>query len=1022
MEESRPSDNHGAYEAVADDLYAVPNKSFRPFSPRRMDSRKSGVSRESEKTDLVLQDSSALQNYQYMIGVHSSVKLPGAVKERLNVENPLERSTLSNSESLLRNMSSMSSGFINNMKKSFAFGKRTVKSTNSKDGSDNDAVIWEAPYADLPLPFTQRCSSKLDFTDDSLVFKDYMDFLRSPVLHECLLTGIRIMVFSVFPAYVLVEHPNTKNWFVSGQLIPTLAASLHAPNLGAQMKLTVMIFQSAVFLFFFALFVKAINLSSNSTGWWFSIIVLGFLMSLPEQLASKRLIIVFSIMVLEFEKLKFAGTEGADFAFQFAKNFVFAGLFGLLGALLPFPNFTYRLADEKLNNLHRIYAAAVGSVVKGFWAPVLLDAEIAVKQIPWVKIRKGQRGVQELIGLVPYEPIEFGLKNSCRAKRLQQLNKIRRLIYMLSAGASLHTDTRKTFMNSHMNLELEETFDRFEGKVFQLSSEMIEVLNALGSRMTPEEVLKNDFSPLAELSSDLEELIIAERDRTLFLKKFPRVKTNYLLRFFAFHSTLCNLANEIIQIESWAVSEEFSSSFFQRAVEFLWSDYWRNLWIELPRRILLSTPRDVRLVKDSIRYTLAVFAVVGFTSLISSMQDPSETYVFGMAILVKIAQQTASETIRIGIMRISGLAFGASFGYTISTITTSLWYTSLLLVAFGFLGAATSNHPALVDVGQYAVITTVAGIFQARSSPQYLLSRVAANIVAFLFYLIISLVIFPVDPIRVVFNYKAKILVFVNDLNQLLVAIGCCPITKSGVEAQHLIRQAEAILGELHVDFLMALDWNEKAPLEPTLRGDVFPFAAFNNLFICLAEMASVQESLLYSLKSLHRNRENPPTVVTFSLFELIRPFLIDSAKLSHRYFQLMIDSTDSPFDWSLESTASQLWRTQLAMIGFRRVTGNLQWRIISTLLPGNSYSQKHDASYDEPVDSSSTFDEKSLDGSFADLMVDMHNAIGASGVEREDLAIFENLSARFVLLLSTINYTLDSIIIIHGYELSRRS
>lgn len=1024
------------YESVADDDFVVPNHSFRPFGEIPM-VRKGSVnivggklSHDNPDIDSDLHKEPGMNTFKYMIGAHSTGDLPNTIINRLRGEKPEAGFAAEPPVSPTFSRGRESFILTENLQKSFAYNKNFAEMNfNEQKHTNNESPAlveetWDSPYYELRIPYTEECTTKRRLEEDSYGFRDMWYVLKSPVLHSSLLFGLRSMIFAVVPAFILVQHPNTKSFFLVGQMVPIFAAALGQATLGAQIKVFFMMCQAALFLAAWGTFLELTNLLEHPIPWWFAMFVIPFLANLCGDLPSKRLIMVFSVMLMEME-YKIRPSPEQHFPLQLSKDFFLGSCFAMCSALLPFPVFAAKIADERMNSLHALLAAGVGNAVKGFWAPVLLDAEIAVKQLPWMKIRSTSNGLQEVMGVVSYEPVEGGLKNTYRGSRLKALGRVQWCLYSLSAASSLNNELRKLFFGQPFSDEFQQTADVIQRIALKASGEVINVITSLGRAITPKEVLEVDFEPLKKCAQEIEDLVNSERDRTLLSQKFSRREANHLLRLFAFHSTITRLCREVIAIETWAMNEDSSSypSFVRRAINFIIGDYWRNFWIELPHRMLLSTPRDVRMVKDSIRYAIALVVVVAYSRAVTAPAEGASTYYFGMAIFVRIAQQTASETVQIGLMRICGLAFGSSFGYLISVITTDLWYSALLLGVLGFLGASFGCHPVYSQVGQYAVITTVAGLFQARTSSLYLLSRISANVVAFGLYLIICVTVFPVDPAIVTFNYQSQTLKESSDITQCLVSLGCCPITLKGEEGGYLIRKAETILENLRNHLQQALNWASKAAMEPIIRGDNFPTDSFNLFFLRLAEMAALQKAILESMRFLHKPRKHPVSPIVFAIFELIRPFLIDIGKIIQRYCQLLIESCDSPRDWNLEKAAGQLWRAELSLISLRTVTGNIQRCFVAAIAPespAGSFNPNDLYEMNAKGEHTSQLEDYSAHSSFADLLPGVKEAVIAADVERRDFCIFENIVVRFMLLVSSMTGSFESAIRIHQYQLSR--
>eukprot|EP00796_Vickermania_ingenoplastis_P013272 gene13272-9114_t len=1022
------------YEPVADDDEVVPSTPFHPYE-NTIVGYDPNNSTEADGVDPILKETgAAINNYQFMVGLAKDEALPAPTLERIHESTarmetaPLDL-PLSSTHEFDRLSPERTQNLLEKFKHSFAFGKSfvldLVENKSFVRRPKKRAFDNEDFYYVLPIPYTESCVSRNDLQFDSVDLAEYWMSVRSSALYDNVLVGIRIMFFAVLPIYILVNNSHTKGWFLAGQLIPAFAASTVMPNFGHQCMMTVMMFQVFLMQLAWGSVMYAIHLVEHSLACWFAIFAYCFLVGLCGDLPVKRLLMVYGVLMMEYQ-WQAKPKNNPMFPVKFARDFFFSGVCAQIAAFFPYPIFAFRLANKRMNVLHSLYSAGIGNAMKSYWAPVVIDAETARNQIPWARMREQTDLVKDVMRFIPYEPIEFGLKNIFRQERLDHLGKVRWCLYSLSAASRLHNEEKQTSLSTPGSRELRETQKRIQELALRLSAETMRVMSALGSAFLPEEVREIDFGVLAELSTALGDLINSERDRTLLSKKLSATETNHLLRMFAFHSTFLNITGVLLSIESWAVN--FSGRKYQRfstrIMYFFFRDFWRDFYTELPKRVFLSTPRDVRIVKDAIKYSLGLMAAVGFTH--GTAYGEKHVYYFGFAILARIAQQTASETLQVGIMRMCGLALGAAFAYVNVNLTDSDILSIVIMMVLGFLCCCGGQHPTYGQVGQYAVTITIAGIALVRDSPEKLLNRISANVFAFTSYLIVCLVVFPVDPIRVMSNYRTKCLQRANDLTQSLVVLGCCPVTKTRDEAKYYLTGAEEILVEQHENLIQAQQWRAKAAVEPTVRGDVFPDRAFGMLYLYLAEFVSLQEGLLQSMKSLHRPRTVEPSLMICEILELIRPFLIDAGKLIQRYFQLLIDSSEQPFEWSLEKTTETLWKVQLSLLSLKRLTGNIQQNFISALMQQKGLGRRVLNQYMDPVAMEAALqcdhlDNFSFQGSFSQMMNSFKAVILNSALDHEDMCVFETIVVNFTLLMTTMTSCLESVIDIHSYEQSRR-
>lgn len=922
--------------------------------------------------------------------------------------------------------------FLEKFIKSFCFGKKIISEMTDSNGfpsrQDNSKKdSYADTYYTLPIPYCESCTTKKDLGNDYPSALEIWYALRTANVIKYLLKAFRVMVFSVLPCFILIHLPATADWFTVGPLVPAIAASLTSDNVAEQLKLTLMIIQVILTLIPWGLVMEYTNMESNYIAWWFAVLVFPFVVGVMGNFQAKRMAMVYGVMMMEFSRQN--PRNSPQFVIYFSIDLIIASLFALLSALLPFPVFAYRLADQQMVKMHHLYADALSKVVRSFWAPVLLEAEVARKQISWSEIAQERKFLEQLIQNIPYEPVEFGLKNVFRQQRLGYLAKIRWGLYSLAASSSLDNEFKKEALFISKSETVKKVQAKLSSIALDLTEEANRILIALGTSICPKEVLQVQFGPLESICANMEEVINSERDYTLLSKALTANETNSLLRLFAFHTTLLAAVSQLIHIEEWAMNYDKKAypSWWMRLKTLLLGEHTLDWKGALTNRLLLATHEDVRVVKDSVRYALGLFVAVVFAHWNTNPEN--NMYYYGMGILSRLAQQTASETLQIGIMRICGLALGASFAQLIAIISSNLWFTVSLVFIFGVVCVTVSSHPSYGHVGQYALIVAVAVIPVSDTvSPEYILNRITANCFAFTGYLIVCLAVFPVDPIYVVSNYYVKILKTANDLTQLLIALGCCPITNGRKESAHLLDEATTLLVKQQKHLTEALQWNVTAGAEPTIRGIPYPMTAFSNLFVHLAELTSLQEGLLESMKLLHRPRLEEANLIIYAVLEAIRPFFIDSAKITHRFFQHCIDASEKPFEWSLTKAVGELWRAKLSIISLQRVTGHIQRSFIGTLLPHRrmSVNQNKGINYVpveilESTGLNESFVNFSIQGSFGSMMNSFRVVLRKSLLDREDFSVFEESVVKFLLLISTLSSSFDYIVAIHKFELSRQ-
>ncbi|KAL7700041.1 Fusaric acid resistance protein-like [Lotmaria passim] len=912
------------------------------------------------------------------------------------------------------------------LKRSVAFGSGGGGAGGKSEGSfaiDEEKIADN--YMRQPMHEALRCVSRENLDDDTVSLKAVWESLKSEALSRNILFGFRVTAFAVFPTFLLIEHPRTKDWFAAGSLLPVIAGLFVRPNIGAMMFMVVLALQSAAFFITWGVIMNAVGAVNSLSGWWCGVIFSLFATSMFGELPSKRLLMVYTIIIMQTEHSP--GGDALTFPCRFGLDFIIATGFALTAAILPYPIFSYRQANEGIQGLHKLYSAGVGNAMKSFWAPVTMDAKMALSQIPFTKISALTATVRMAIHFTSYEPSEFNLNNTLRGQRLAMLQRIKMHLYAMSAASWQRLSSTHSVHRSQVRHEIKEFEKRMQTPAMELAGEVMKVLAQIGAHIEPQHIAANvSFDAMAEKTVIFCDFIERERLEMLFLRKLPEEETNACLRCFAFHFSLIDIALELQRFEQAMKNFDPSKypSLFQRALNFFFLDLWHSFWEELPHRFLLDRPYDVRLFKDAIRYTGAFAVACAFTL----NYDRSNVYYFGMAILVRLAQQTASETLAIGVNRICGLCIGASLAYITHKKTHNVAELVLLTMTWSFIAMSFSQHQTYGFGAQYVLVTSVAGLRLA-PTPALLLTRITDNVFAFISYYIICTFIFPVDPIRVLWNTRTKCFMSMNDLAQTIVTLGSAPITVEGKEVDFLVAKAHAAIGSQQLLIKSYAEWMGKSATEPTLRGGVYPAQACARLRLTLNEIMSLEEALVAGMTRLHRPRDQLPNVVLRDMMELTRPFLLDAGRLMHQIFQSMIDATERYRTWSMEVPLHLMWKSQLACRSLHHVTGNMQRNFYAAvqqvaepdkeLLNVYVNSSAVEDALTKGVDPSLLLSKGNEELVKRVLAMSFHMSKD-SVVSRDDLQAFNAIITVFELLLKTLSELLPPMIEIYEFEKSR--
>ncbi|KAG5496223.1 hypothetical protein JKF63_02524 [Porcisia hertigi] len=880
-------------------------------------------------------------------------------------------------------------------------------------------------FRSLPMHHALSCSSRENLEDDTVSLIAVWESLKSEALMRNILFGFRVTAFAVLPTFLLVEHPRTRDWFVSGSLLPILAGLFVRPSLGASIAMAVIAFQTVAVFMTWGIIMNAVGARNNLSGWWCGAIFGCAFFSLFGDLPAKRLMMMFVIIIMQTEHSP--GGETLTFVGKYAANVVIAAFFTVLAASLPYPTLSYKQADESLLNLHKLHSAGVGNAMKSFWAPVSMDAKMALKQIPFVKINALTTNVRTAINFATYEPFELNLNNILRNERLVFLQRIKMHLYAMSAASANRLENVHWLHRSQIQQDIREFEKRVQTPAMNLADEVMRLLVQIGRYLDPNELCaKVSFADMAEKTQILSDLIERQQLEMLLMRNLSEEETNACLGLLGFHYSLIDIAVELQRFENRMKTFDPSHypSVWRRAFNFFFYDRWCDFWSELPKRLAMSTPYNIRLLKDTIRYTGGFAVACAFTL----NYDRENVYYFGMTILIRLAQQTASETLAIGIHRICGLCIGVSLSYFTASQVHNLAGITALTMAWVFVSMCFSLHPVYGCGAQYVAVTSVAGLRLA-TSPSLLLARLIDNVFAFISYYLICTFVFPVDPIRVLWNMRTKCFIRINDLAQIIVSLGCAPITQEGRETDFLVAKARALVKEQQALLKQYGDWVPKCATEPTIRGGDYPTAACASLRLCLGEVMSLEEALVSSMERLHRLREQPPGIILRDMMELTRPFLLDAGKLIRHFCQCMIDATEQWRTWSMEESLHTIWKTVLACRSLHHVTGNIQRNFYAAALQVDHADRQAlnmyvnasivEEALSKGLDSAALLDTKDED-LVKRLLATSIQISKDKVISRDDIQAFNALVIVFELLFKSLSELLPPIIQIYEYEKSR--
>ncbi|EPY22359.1 hypothetical protein AGDE_13423 [Angomonas deanei] len=353
--------NKGTYKAVADSLDEpqVTNVSFlvpglassegKVETPQL--SNGSFLLPENEQRDIDHND--ALHAYEFIVDDADNVESSSSDEE----EPPQTQSKDSHHEpfasrensSQITNTSRVlateeAAEIMEQLSRSFALQRHAPKQASAGHfpfgTSDKNSFAAEGEYSpgddyyfDLPMPEVRACTSVCNLECESVSWVSIIQSGKSDALLKALFFGFRITLFCIFPSYVLVEHPNTKAYFVSGTLLPIMGAlSVREPcSLGMQCLMTICGLQGILVFMIWGCVTNAVGTKYNTSAWWCALISGAFAANLLGDLLAKRLIMMFIVIVMQMQHMP--GGETIGFPIRLARDILFPS------SLLWWPSF-----------------------------------------------------------------------------------------------------------------------------------------------------------------------------------------------------------------------------------------------------------------------------------------------------------------------------------------------------------------------------------------------------------------------------------------------------------------------------------------------------------------------------------------------------------------------------------------------------------------------------------------------------------------------------------------------------------
>ncbi|KPA86917.1 hypothetical protein ABB37_00951 [Leptomonas pyrrhocoris] len=426
------------------------------------------------------------------------------------------------------------------------------------------------------------------------------------------------------------------------------------------------------------------------------------------------------------------------------------------------------------------------------------------------------------------------------------------------------------------------------------------VLEGLGKHLNPHETAQTvPFADLREAATDLQSKLDEVHFEALIKSETP-VDPFLYSNVFAFHLSLVVLAERLLEYGERMHNFDRSQykSQLRRTWEFFFYDYWRDFWEELPKRMTLATPRDVRIFKDAIKMACAYGVGAMFTENI----DPDNIYYFGMAILMGVGWPTAGDTMEASVYRVTGMACACSIAYVAIWHTPNLAGELAIAVAAVFISLCFRDRHPYAHTAQYCSILVITALNSA-GTKLVLLSRIVSNCFTVMSYYAIVVFIFPIDVLRVTYNSQVEAITSVADRFSRLVDVIGQPFSPDDPEQFAAMKAEVTSIRASRISMWMALNnvgmWLPKAAADPAPLGNPYPLQAMRDMYSSLRRLGSATDVISTSLSALFNDNVPRRRPDVEHIVEAVAPVMQMVDEASRVLFQDFLDAFSTPHEWS---------------------------------------------------------------------------------------------------------------------------
>ncbi|KAH9598683.1 hypothetical protein LSM04_009311 [Trypanosoma melophagium] len=768
-----------------------------------------------------------------------------------------------------------------------------------------------------------------DLQDDTVSLKTYWYVVVSPEFYRPIFVALRITLVVALPLMLIGDtYPHV---FPMYTVLALYGVAYSQDTVGEQIALAVSILQVGLWLMLWGSLMYTFNVLEYPTAWWCALFWGSFVMALTGDWRGRRNAILFTGLVMEIQRSALdSGSLSLLLSVLVGRDIIMPLGFAIVQAFLP-PWTMASRADAAMANAWAHVGTLVRNAATACWSEDPFETVLALARLSTDPISNFFDNAPRQLFLIMFEPFESTLRLQLRKERVEWLRRIMPMLHALAGVACK--------LNSEQDVDPEP--DCKENGSFILLSrtsrdvltiplkEFLDSLDAtlkgLGSFLNPDEVVeKVPFDELEAATTQLQSAIDKLHFDMMARKEGPPNAVQYMHFVFA-HLMMVLLGEELVKYAE--LMRHFDrrryKSTSRRALEFFFLDYWNGFWAELPKRITLATPRDVRLVKDAFKLACGYTVACALSIYI----DTTNVYYYGMAILIGVGLPTAGESLMSGVQRVAGLVFATAVAFVAYNHSRNDVEKYAIVLISIFVSLFARTFPAYFHCGFYSAMMVVT-MLHLIPTPLTALSRVVSSSFAVIAYYAIVVFIFPIDPIKVLYNTEMGSIKNISDnfADSMDLLLSPLKDEETGTVEFLLELQKRCAATWIHLRQLPQL--LQTAAAEPTIRGMPFPRHQHEEFVPVLRRLASCVDIIILGLLSIHRKRVAPVDAELKQILQSVRPLVRSINQYSRLVMQDLVDAVDKPTTWTYNESAKHFSALLVLNIELKNAFGAAQQNI----------------------------------------------------------------------------------------------